>query len=56
MLLQIALLVILRVKSMLCLCSQSWRMGPSLCAQGSGKEGVPQVPQALHLLRPGKDC
>lgn len=38
------------------LCSKSWRMGSGLCTQGGGKEGVPQVPQALHLLRPGKDC
>lgn len=37
-------------------CSKSWRLGSGICAQGSGKEGVPQVPQTLHLLRPGKNC
>lgn len=37
-------------------CSESWGLGSGLCAQGRGQEGVPQVPQKVHLLRPGKNC
>lgn len=35
--------------------SESWRLGSGLRAQGCGQEGVPQVPQALHLVRAGEN-
>lgn len=38
-----------------CACSEPRRLGPGLCAQGCGQAGVPQVPQALHLVRAGED-
>lgn len=38
-----------------CVHSESWRLGSGLRAQGCGQEGVPQVPQALHLVRAGEN-
>lgn len=37
------------------LCSESRRLGASLGVAGGGQERVPQVPEALHLLRTGED-
>lgn len=38
-----------------CVCSEPWGLGSGLSAQGCGQARVPQVPQALHLVRAGEN-
>ncbi|CDQ62719.1 unnamed protein product [Oncorhynchus mykiss] len=41
--------------NVLCKITEPWRLGPCLSPQSRGQEGIPQVPQTLHRLRPGED-